>query len=61
MKETVAYHCAVFMCGVADDTEFGSGQDRVNHVLGNALLGHPPAGMVTVGKLHPQILMLPYQ
>ncbi len=61
MKDTVAYHCAVFVRGVTNDTEFGSGQHCVNHLLGNALLGHPPAGMVTVGKLNPQVLTIPYQ
>ena len=59
MQEPVAYHCSELVSGVAQGTVFGSRQYRVDHLLGNALLGHPLSGVVTVTNLHPRVPTLP--
>ena len=54
MQKPVAYRCSVLVSGITHDALFGGLQYRFDHVLGNALLGHPFSGVVTVTNLHPR-------
>ena len=59
MQEPVAYHCSVLVSGLAQGTVFGSCQYCVDLPPGDALLGHPFSGVVTVTNLRSRVPTLP--